>query len=280
MNFWTALYTSFLPPLKESIQITVFVTVMMVVVEYISAHSHKHAKRSLNKSLAGELAAGAILGVIPGCIGSYATVSLYSRKVLGFGSLLAMLIATTGDESFLMLARFPLKAVFLMAGLAVLGIVAGMIAGKFFGKSFTANSDAENTDKESHAHSAKFWDIFWHIAKSHALKIFLWTYCVMVAIECIGHYVDVEQWIVGNKLIMIIIASLVGFIPQSGPHMIFVTMFAEGILPFPVLLANCISQDGHACLPLIAEDKKSFVVAKLIKFVIAIAAGYLWMIIF
>jgi hypothetical protein len=45
------------------------------------------------------------------------------------------------------------------------------------------------------------------------------------------------------------------------------------VVPFPVLLASCISQDGHASIPLLAESKKSFAVAKLINCMIALAAG-------
>jgi hypothetical protein len=55
--------------------------------------------------------------------------------------------------------------------------------------------------------------------------------------------------------------------------MIFVTLFAAGVVPFPVLLASSISQDGHASIPLLAESKKSFLWAKLLNCVVAIAAG-------
>ena len=73
---------------------------------------------------------------------------------------------------------------------------------------------------------------------------------------------------------MILLATAVGIIPESGPHMIFVTLYAAGIVPLPVLLANSISQDGHASIPLLAESKKSFFWAKLVNCVTALAAGY------
>ena len=102
---------------------------------------------------------------------------------------------------------------------------------------------------------------------------------MLLAVGLLSAYVDIEAWIKGNKGIMILIAVLVGLIPQSGPHIVFVTMFANGLLPFSVLLANTISQDGHACLPLIAENKRSFAYAKLLKSVLAIAAGFIAMIV-
>ena len=88
-------------------------------------------------------------------------------------------------------------------------------------------------------------------------------------------YIDLETWIRGNVWAMILIAVAIGLIPESGPHMIFVSMFASGILPFPVLLASCIAQDGHACLPLIAENKRSWLYVKLLKSALAVAAGFI-----
>ena len=73
---------------------------------------------------------------------------------------------------------------------------------------------------------------------------------------------------------MIPLAVLIGCIPQSGPHLVFVTMFAAGYIPLPVLLANTISQEGHAGLPLLAESKSAFVKAKAIKIVLALVIGY------
>ena len=57
-------------------------------------------------------------------------------------------------------------------------------------------------------------------------------------------------------------------------------LYAAGVIPIPVLLASCISQDGHASIPLLAESKKSFAVAKLLNCIIALAAGFAAMLFF
>ena len=107
----------------------------------------------------------------------------------------------------------------------------------------------------------------------HALKVFAWTFGVLLAVAVLENYMDLVQWIKDNTLVSIIIAIAVGFIPQSGPHMVFVTMFADGLLPLPVLLANCIMQEGHAGLPLLSESKSAWIKGKLIKLVIAVIAA-------
>jgi hypothetical protein len=113
-----------------------------------------------------------------------------------------------------------------------------------------------------------------HIVKKHLPTIFAWTFGVLLVLGVVLHFVDIDNWISDNTALMILLATLIGIIPESGPHMILVTLFAAGIVPFPVLLASSISQDGHAGIPLLAESKKSFAWAKLINCVIALAAGY------
>jgi hypothetical protein len=87
------------------------------------------------------------------------------------------------------------------------------------------------------------------------------------------NYIDLEHWVQANVITILIIAVLVGVIPESGPNLIFVILFFHGTIPFSILLANSIVQDGHGALPLLAESKKSFFLMKLINMVVAFLAG-------
>jgi hypothetical protein len=120
------------------------------------------------------------------------------------------------------------------------------------------------------------WD---HIIRKHLPVIFAWTFGVLLVLGIGLQYVELDKWISDNTALMILLATLIGIIPESGPHMIFVTLFAAGVVPFPVLLASSISQDGHASIPLLAESKKSFLWAKIINCAVALAAGYAAMLI-
>ena len=115
------------------------------------------------------------------------------------------------------------------------------------------------------------WD---HIVRKHLPTIFAWTFGVLLAVGVGMKYVDMSGWISDNTALMILLAAAIGMIPESGPHLVFVTLYAGGIVPLPVLLASSISQDGHSSLPLLAESKKSFAAAKLINFIIALIVGY------
>ena len=112
-----------------------------------------------------------------------------------------------------------------------------------------------------------------HIVCHHLPAIFLWTLGTIVVIGLLMSYFDIASWISDNTLLMILLAAAIGIIPESGPHLIFVSLYAAGVVPLPVLLASCISQDGHASLPLLAESRGSFLKAKLINVCVAVGSG-------
>lgn len=62
-------------------------------------------------------------------------------------------------------------------------------------------------------------------------------------------------------------------IPESGPHLIFLTLYAQGAVPFSVLLASSILQDGHGMLPLLADSRLDFLRIKAINFSVGLLLG-------
>jgi hypothetical protein len=125
---------------------------------------------------------------------------------------------------------------------------------------------------EEHFLEEHLWQ---HVIKVHLPKIFLWTFAVILCLTVLNNYVNIHNIIDSKPFIVLLIAILIGLIPQSGPHLIFLILFANGDLPLGIFLANCIVQDGHGALPLLAESRKAFLVSKGIKIVIALILGNL-----
>ena len=65
-------------------------------------------------------------------MGGFATVSLYTHRIFSFGALIAMMIASSGDEAFIMLAMIPEQALILFVILFVIAIAAGIIVDTFY----------------------------------------------------------------------------------------------------------------------------------------------------
>ena len=255
--------------LKEACVITLVVTALMLAIEALDFALKGRMLAGLRRTRAGQVLASGLLGVIPGCAGGYVSVSMYARGMFSFGALLSMMVATTGDEAFLMLALVPKQALLIFGALLLLGLFVGWTADAISKRRKGGVQYIEDINKDDHDEGNTLKERLLHILP-HALKVFLWTFGVLLAVGFLEQHVDLGEWVKSHPALSIGIAILVGLIPQSGPHMAFVTMFADGLLPLPVLIANCIVQEGHAGLPLLSESKGAWLRAKLIKVVLAI----------
>ena len=344
----------------QIVVITFFVLSMIMVLEYLNVFSkgHVHSFMQRNKSL--QILISAFLGVIPGCLGTYTAVSLYTHNVIGFGALIANLIATTGDEAFWMMSKMPDKALLIFVGLFALAVVSGYVTNIFVSKrsnscgqeshfvlhtthdhhhslhgniienlrhisahrlillvsiivfivltlcGFLGEHHHHDGETEIEASEEKFnfivsiismvlsavtlfvivrvpehflEDHIWHhVIGQHFWKILTWTSIALVLVFVVKEVCDIKTWVEqfseGSVYVFCMVAAiLIGLIPESGPHAVFIMLYCNGVMPLGALLANCIVQDGHGAIPLFAESKKDFFIVKGIKVVLAAAVG-------
>ncbi len=76
----------------------------------------------------------------------------------------------------------------------------------------------------------------------------------------------------------VILAATVGLIPGCGPQIIAISAYVEGVISFPALVANAISQDGDALFPLLVRHKVASIWATIHTTLPAIIVGlvFLW----
>jgi hypothetical protein len=327
--------------LKHALMITSFVLIMMLLIEYINVQTRGVWQRVLRASRGGQILLGAILGATPGCLGAFTAVSLYSHRSLSFGALVATMIATSGDEAFVLFSMVPVQAAWLTLLLFLVALAAGWLTDRLFRRQ---DRFLEREDHELELHEEEVcrcfsaagtvrqlssiifpralflamfagllfllltgmlggagWDwkkitftigalftlfvvltvpdhflerhLWEHVLKRHLLRVFLWTFGVLLAIHYLKGYIDIHAWIHANLFLVLIIAILVGIIPESGPHLVFVTLFAQGALPFAILLANSVVQDGHGTLPLLAVSRRGFLWLKLLNIAFGLLFG-------
>ena len=104
-----------------------------------------------------------------------------------------------------------------------------------------------------------------HVIKHHFMSVLLWTFGVLVALAVVNYFVDLEMFIANNRWVtwmLLFLALALGIIPESQPQFIWIYLYAAGVLPFSILLASSIVQDGHGALPLLAYSRKSFLMLK------------------
>lgn len=104
-------------------------------------------------------------------------------------------------------------------------------------------------------------------------KVFLWTFFALLFISIGTQFWNLEGFVSNNLTWVLLISAIVGLIPESGPHMVFVIMFASGMVPFSVLLTSSIVQDGHGMLPLFSYTIKDSIFIKIFNLVFALVIG-------
>lgn len=328
--------------LNESVMITAFVIMMMVVIEYVNVATRGEWLQHLAKFKLGQYFVGATLGILPGCLGSFAVVTMYSHRVLTLGAVVTTMVATSGDEAFVMFAMFPEKALVINVILFAVGIVSGLLTDviakryQVIGADCAAGFELHNSHELSFKISLQAFLAQWkncspfratltaalalvlfgiisgqigeseqnwvtatlisvsafalfivatvpdhfleehlwkHVAKEHAIRIFLWTLGALVLLYFATENMQLQQWMQDKTWGLLVLASLIGIVPESGPHLIFVTMFAHGLIPMSILLANSIVQDGHGMLPMLAYSRKTFFIVKLISLLVGLTVG-------
>ncbi len=104
-----------------------------------------------------------------------------------------------------------------------------------------------------------------------------WVFVAYLVYELIvyalGGEMVVREWMTSTGMAAVFVGALIGLIPGCGPQIIFVSLYAKGMVPFAALLANAISQDGDALFPLLAIDKKSSLIATIITTIPALIVG-------
>ena len=394
---------------KQSLLITGFVFVMMLVIEYVNIATRGQWQRRLLTSRWGQYLLASFLGALPGCLGAFAVVTLFTHRTVTIGAVVAAMIATSGDEAFLMFAVLPKDAAVLTALLFGLGVAAGrivdliaerrpagqppaercetlelhedeadccfprghiraqlrncsatrgllafaillfvaaIIVGRIDVHSHapgialelddphTVDGDPRPADRPAaddghhdldhdedghhaeghhdhdhdhedshHGHFHGDWNwmrittlalsllalfivltvsdhfldthLWGHVVRKHLPNVFIWVFAALVILWLAQGRVDVNDMLSGNQWLTLAVACLAGLFPGSGPHLIFFFLYAKHGLPFSILLANSIVQDGHGMLPLLAHSRRGFVIVKAINLLVGAAIGAL-----
>jgi hypothetical protein len=326
---------------NQTLLITGFVAIIMLVIEYLNVISQGVWQERLSSHLFGQYLLASFLGATPGCLGAFAVVTMYAHRRMTLGGVVAAMIATSGDESFVMFAMVPKTALLLHALLFLIGLFSGFLTDRLagprvtrflscnedfriheqdYGRSFDLRQVAGQWKSCSAARGTLTFSLviflmliaagqigpedwnwvrvtlllascaglfivvsvpehfleehLWkHVIREHIPRIFLWTLGALYLLELIVKHWQIGDIIQNNQWMVLIFAALIGLIPESGPHLIFVTMFAKNLVPLSTLLASSIVQDGHGMLPMLAHSRRAFFLIKFINLLVGLAVG-------
>ena len=118
------------------LQVTVFVAATLALVYVFESAFSLDLGRTMERARYLQAPMAAFLGALPGCGGAIIVVTQYTRGMVSFGSVVAVLIATMGDAAFLLIAREPTTGLAIMAMGFTVGTASAWVVDWFHGTQF------------------------------------------------------------------------------------------------------------------------------------------------
>lgn len=287
--FWDALKDALL----DTIMVLPVLYLAYLLVSYFSHNDNEKYSKILHKTNKAGPVIGALLGSIPQCGFSSVMSSLYSKKIVTAGTLLAVFVATSDEALPLMISKpeYIPKLLLLMAIKIVYAIIVGYLVdwtirlitrkkpkleqyhdanenlcacegGDEAETSHNHECHHAHEDKCGHTHSHSHCcatNIFLDALK-HTLIIIAYVFTATLIINIIEGYVGLDgiaQFFARNKYLQVLLASLIGLIPNCVASVFLTEMYMSGILMFPALVAGLSASAGVGFIVLLTANRKN-----------------------
>lgn len=280
----------------DSLHLLPFLFFIFVVIELLEFYFSDKMDSCIKKSRKRSVAVGALASIFPQCGFSVIASSLYSRRMITRGCLIAVYLGTS-DETIPILLAHPEKAhlVIPIVGLKLLiAIIAGylvdILAGHF------NNPDVINTEdsidealEEAHEHvhdegccnhkpeGVNKIELILHPIQ-HTINILSFILIITLILNYALEHFPVTDFLANgaNGFIQCIIASIVGLIPNCAISIAITMMLIKGTITFGAAMSGLLSNAGLGLLVLLKNNSiKDSVKVIGILFVISLVAGCL-----
>jgi hypothetical protein len=138
---------------------------------------------------------------------------------------------------------------------------------------FVRNGCKLADDDTETAHPTSMTQVLRHGGDEVAF-VTVWVAVAYVAWSMVTHLTGFD----GSQLPLfglagVLVGACIGLIPGCAVQIVFAGIFVAGGMPFPTLVANTISQDGDALIPLLALEHRSALLATVLTTVPALLLG-------
>ena len=278
---WELFFDILLDSLKDSVLIFAFVFLFHVILSFIETPvSNFLIKRKKTSPIFG-----ALFGLIPQCGTSVVAADLYIKKLITFGTLIAVFLSCSDEALLVLLSAWNEKslAIFPLIGLKlVAGIIFGFLIDLIIRKQTINEVDHIEEEKECHTHHHENTPAHAHLIHPliHAIKIFIYVFVINLALGLLIGWVGEENFanfMISNKYLAPLFTSIIGLIPNCASSVLITELYLSNTLSFGALFAGLLVNSGLGVMILFKEHKnlkKTFIIIG-VCFAIAVSLGYL-----
>lgn len=236
----------------DSIRLLPFLFFTYLVMEYLEHRAGERMQDVIRKSGKAGPAIGGLLGVFPQCGFSAAASNLYAGRIISLGTLMAVFLSTSDEMLPIMISE--------NVGLPIMGKI---LAVKVFFAVFAGfgidlvyrrkdkDMQIEHLCERHHCHCERG---IWKSALHHTLEVFIYILLISFVLNLVIALIGEETLgalILHQPVAGVLIAALVGMIPNCAASVIVTKLYLGGVLGAGALIAGLLSGTGVGYLVLL-----------------------------
>lgn len=280
----------------DSLHLLPFLFFIFVLIEVIEFYFSDKMDACIKKARKRSVAVGALASIFPQCGFSVIASSLYSRRMITRGCLIAVYLGTS-DETIPILLAHPEKAhlIIPIVGLKLLIAITGgylidIVSGHFNNPDVINQEDSvDEALEEAHEHvheegccnhkpeGVHKIELILHPIQ-HTINILTFILFITLVLNYALEHFPVTEFMAreGNSFIQCIIASIIGLIPNCAISIAITMMLIKGTITFGAAMSGLLSNAGLGLLVLLKNNniKDSAKVIGIL-FVISVISGCL-----
>lgn len=260
----------------DSIRLLPFLFFTYLVMEYLEHRAGERMQDVIRKSGKAGPAIGGLLGVFPQCGFSAAASNLYAGRIISLGTLMAVFLSTSDEMLPIMISE--------NVGLPIMGKI---LAVKVFFAVFAGfgidlvyrrkdkDMQIEHLCERHHCHCERG---IWKSALHHTLEVFIYILLISFVLNLVIALIGEETLgalILHQPVAGVLIAALVGMIPNCAASVIVTKLYLCGVLGAGALIAGLLSGTGVGYLVLLKvnDDRRENLRILFLLYGIGVMAG-------
>ena len=264
--------------LIDSLNLIPFLFLIFLIIEFIERYYAK--KRHLFVFWIKKIGPlfGSLFASLPQCGFSVIASTVYTRRLLSRGTLVAVYLATS-DEAIPVLLTYPQKAPLIIPIIAVkiaVAIIVGYVVDRLItynAKEPQANEHEEEIEGCCHhhlIHASRKRDFWLHPLK-HTLNIFAFILLISIVLAFVlsrtGSEDVIAKYCLMNSPLQPFLVSIVGLIPNCAISVMLTMLFVKNTISFGSLVAGLCTSGGLGILVLLrrnGDKKDTFIILGLL----------------
>ncbi|MDD5225943.1 MAG: putative manganese transporter [Candidatus Omnitrophica bacterium] len=282
-----------LDALKDTLAMLPWLLGIYIALEILENKSESILGEKISHKMGSAPFLGALLGCMPQCGFSVIAATLYTRRCISRGTLLAVFISTSDEAIPVILAQHDKASLVLWLLLVKVTIatLAGYTVDLIFRKDAPRESHAPHApivpkgghrhcDCHGHGRDISRWKTFFFFPLKHTLKVLFFIFAVSLAI---GVFVakfgetGLDRIFLTGTFFQPLIAVLVGLIPNCAASVAITEVYLKGGITFGSAIAGLSASGGLGLLVLFKEntDRRETALITGLLVLISLTAGIL-----